>query len=100
MGNVDSSVRSNGVGKSSALMTISFALFGKIQKNVVKSDIINWQNNKKCEVHLLFYRKDDKILVKRGLKPNFLQIYINDEMIPQESDLRIAQTKLENDIIG
>lgn len=81
-------------------MSISFALFGKIQKNVVKSDIVNWQNNKKCEVHLLFYRRDDKILIKRGVKPNYLEIYINDEPVPQESDLRVAQKKLEDEIVG
>lgn len=100
IGDLDSNTRSNAIGKSSALMTISFALFGKIQKTVVKDDIVNWQNKRGCEVHLLFYRKDDKILIKRGLKPNYLQIYINDEAVPQESDIRVAQKKLEDEIVG
>lgn len=100
IGDLDENMRSNAIGKSSALMSISFALFGKIQKNVVKNDIVNWQNKKKCEVQLLFYRRDDKILIKRGLKPNYLEIYINDEPVPQESDLRVAQSKLESEIIG
>ncbi|MFW6002485.1 MAG: AAA family ATPase, partial [archaeon] len=100
VGDINQNVRSNATGKSSALMAVSFAMFGKIQKNVVKGDIVNWQNKKGCEVHLLFYRKGDKILIKRGIKPNFIKIYINDESIPQESDLRVAQQKLEDEIIG
>lgn len=100
VGDINQNVRSNATGKSSALMAVSFAMFGKIQKKVVKEDIVNWQNKKGCEVHLLFYHKGDKILIKRGIKPNFIKVYINNEPIPQDSDLRVAQQKLEDEIIG
>ena len=97
---VSDAERSNGFGKSSALFSISFAQFGKIQKNVVKNDIVNWQNDKNCEVHLTIKKADDIIEIHRGLKPNYLRIYINDVLQPQESDLRLTQKKLEEEILG
>jgi len=90
--------RSNAMGKSSLLKTISFALFGKIQ-DIVKPDIVNFQNMKDCEVYLTFQKKGDEITVKRGLKPGYFETIINGVTQPQDSDLRIAQRKFEEEIL-
>ena len=71
---VDSN-RSNGSGKSSYLETISFALYGKILKEVKKVDIVNWKNGKNCEVVLYFKRGNDNYIVERGIKPDIFNIY-------------------------
>ena len=86
------------MGKSSLLKTISFALFGKIQ-DIVKPDIVNFQNMKDCEVYLTFQKKGDEITVKRGLKPGYFETIINGVTQPQDSDLRIAQRKFEEEIL-
>ena len=91
--------RANTMGKSSLLKTVSFALFGKIP-DVKKPDIINWGNGKKCEVWLRLIKGSDEFLIKRGLKPNFLEVYKNGQLQPLDSDLRIAQKNLEDNILG
>ncbi|MFW6008908.1 MAG: hypothetical protein ACOCP8_06545 [archaeon] len=91
--------RSNSMGKSSALMSIVFVLFGKVIGNVKKADIVNWQNGKNCEVHLKFIKDNDVIYVKRGIKPDIFEIYINDIPIPK-TDVPTLQNKFENEILG
>ncbi len=90
----------NGFGKSSTLMAISFAAFGKVQKNIVKADIVNWQNNKKCEVELHFYKENNFYIIRRGLKPNYLEIEIDGVVQPKDSDVRVTQKNIEEKILG
>lgn len=91
--------KSNGSGKSSLLETIPFALFGKTHKAIKKNSIINWKNNRKCVVKLYFKIGEDRYRVVRKIKPNDLEIFHNDELIPKPSNVREYQIMLEN-IIG
>lgn len=81
-------------------MAVSFALFGKVQKDIVKADIVNWQNKKKCEVEVSFYKKDEKYTIRRGMKPNYLEIEIDGVVQPKDSDVRVTQRRIVNDILG
>jgi DNA repair exonuclease SbcCD ATPase subunit len=91
--------RSNGVGKSSFLETIPFALYGQIHRNVNKGDIVNWKNRKACEVRLRFMKGDIEYLIMRSIKPNKLEIYENSTLIPQPAAVKDYQKMLE-DILG
>ena len=91
--------KSNGAGKSSYLETIPFALFGQTHKPVKKEDIINWKNRRACLVELNFRKGEDRYFVRRGIKPNVLEIYENDELIDKPAHLRDYQAILEG-IIG
>jgi len=92
--------RSNGSGKSSLLDTIPFSLFGKTSRSINKSNLINWKNKKNCEVVLTFHRDDKKYTILRAIKPDKLEIYINDNLIPISSNVKDYQSIIENEIIN
>lgn len=91
--------KSNGAGKSSFLETIPFALFGQTHKPVKKEDVINWKNRRACLVELNFRKGENRYLVRRGIKPNVLEIFENDILIDKPAHLRDYQAILEG-IIG
>ena len=86
--------RSNGIGKSSALMTIPFGVFGKTPKRTVQGDIINWKNNKDCFTGINMHKDSIPIKIERSLKPNNLDVWVNDEILPKDSSVTITQEKL------
>lgn len=90
----------NGVGKSSIINAVLFGLFGRISKDVKKNDIVNWKNDKNCEVVLILKKQDSIIKIHRGIKPNILNVYIDEIEIPSLSDVRDFQKQIENDILG
>lgn len=92
--------RSNAAGKSALLETIPFALFGKTNKPVKKEQIINWKNKKNCEVILEFQKGKNNYKILRAIKPDKLEIYENNILIPISSDIREYQKILENDILS
>lgn len=74
----------NGMGKSTILSAITFALFGKTIKQVTKSQIINSINNKACVVEIEGKAPDGKSFkVVRGIKPNVFEIYLDDQLVDQ-----------------
>jgi DNA repair exonuclease SbcCD ATPase subunit len=91
--------RSNGSGKSSSIEAILFALFGRLNRNTKKDQIINWKNRKNCLVKLTFKKNNDTYTVIRGIKPDKLEVYKNNNLIPPLSDVRLYQKQFENDII-
>ena len=91
--------RSNASGKSSFLSTIPFALFGKTDKDVKKDQLVNWRNRKNCEVILDFNLGDRNFTILRAIKPDKLEIYENNVLIPNPYDVRIYQKSLEEEIL-
>ncbi len=90
----------NGAGKSSCLLdTISFALFGKAHRNINKPALVNSINDKNCIVELDFSIGSKKYKIIRGLKPNIFEIYLNGNIINQESHNRDYQKILEDNIL-
>jgi len=89
----------NGSGKSLMLDALSFSLFGKPHRAINKPQLINSINAKKCktEVEFSIGSKDYKII--RGLKPNIFEIYVDGELINQESHTRDYQKLLEKNIL-
>lgn len=92
-------VGSNGAGKSTMLDALSFALFGKPHRNIKKPQLINSINNKTCVVEVEFSIGNASFKVSRGLKPNKFEIYVNDKMVNQESNVRDYQKYLEQNIL-
>ncbi|GAF74760.1 unnamed protein product, partial [marine sediment metagenome] len=92
--------RSNASGKSSFLETIPFALFGKVNRNIKKEQIVNWKSRKNCEVQIDFAKGDDDYTIYRALKPDKLIVSINGRDLPIDAKKLDFQKKLEDDILN
>ena len=72
----------NGEGKTSLIIdSITFALFGKPYRDIKISELINRTNKKKLEVEVTFSIENDEYKIKRGLKPDILEITKNDTKV-------------------
>ena len=89
----------NGAGKSTMLDALTFALFGKSFRGVNISQLVNSINEKGCEVVLEFSIGRDEYKIVRGLKPKEFEIYKNDDIIPQTSNVKDYQKILEDQIL-
>jgi DNA repair exonuclease SbcCD ATPase subunit len=92
-------VGTNGSGKSTILDALSFALFGKPHRNVNKNGLINSVNGKDCEVNIEFETAGHEFKVIRGIKPNKFEVWQNDKMIDQQTNVRDYQKFLEQNIL-
>ena len=89
----------NGSGKSTILDALSFALFGKAHRNINKNGLINSVNGKGCEVSVEFETAGHSFKVVRGIRPNIFEVWQNDKMIDQQTNVRDYQKFLEQNII-
>ena len=92
-------VGTNGSGKSTILDALSFALFGKPHRNVNKNGLVNSVNGKGCEVSVEFETVGHTFKVVRGIKPNKFEVWQNDKMIDQQTNVRDYQKFLEQNIL-
>ena len=92
-------VGKNGGGKSTFLDAICFGLFGKSFRNINKNQLINSINEKGTIVEIEFSIGSKEYMVRRGIKPNIFEIYLNGEFINQSADTRDFQKKLEKTIL-
>ena len=89
----------NGAGKSTILDALCFGLFGKAFRRINKPQLINSINEKECVIEVRFTIGRNKYLVKRGIKPNIFEIFVNDSMLDQDSKIKDSQTYLEDNIL-
>lgn len=68
----------NGVGKSSVIQALNFALYGKSIGNKIKmANLVNKTNKKNCEVTLVFEKDNIEYKIIRMRSPTTLKFYIN-----------------------
>lgn len=89
----------NGSGKSSLLDVLTFALFGKPYRNINKPNLVNSVNGRDCLVELEFSIGTKKYLLRRGIKPNKFEIYLNGVLMDQDARANDYQEMLEKFII-
>ena len=82
------------------LDALCFGLFNKPFRNINKPQLVNSVNQKGLEVEVEFRVGKNQYKVRRGVKPNFFEIYRNDEMIDQDAALRDSQKYLEESILN
>ena len=92
-------VGSNGAGKSTILDALTFSLFGKPFRKINKGMLVNSINEKDTEVEIEFKKGPNKFKVVRGIKPNKFEIYQNDIMLDQSSNVNDYQKQLELSLI-
>ena len=78
----------NGVGKSAILNAILYALFGNGIEKLKADEYINISNEKNLVVELEFETLGVNYKVRRGRKPNFVELYAeeNGEYVPYTLD--------------
>ena len=89
----------NGAGKSTNLDALCFGWFGKPFRNINKAQLLNTVNNSSALVEIEFKIGTKEIKVRRGIKPNVFEIYINGKMYNQDANARDYQKYLEQQIL-
>jgi len=92
-------VGTNGSGKSTMLDALTFSLFNKPFRKINKSQLINATNEKDCVVEVEFTVNNKDYLVRRSIKPNKFDIEVNGTLLHKESDDRLKQKILEENIL-
>ena len=92
-------VGQNGAGKSTLLDALSFGLFGKPFRNILKPQLLNSINNKNAVVEVEFSVGAAEFKIIRGIKPNTFEIYQNGNLINQDSNSRDYQAFLEQNVL-
>ena len=90
----------NGSSKSVSLLdSICFALFGKPFRKSNKPSVVNSINKGNCVVEVDFTINTKRYKIIRGIKPTIFEIYCNDKLINQDSNIKDYQEYLERYIL-
>jgi DNA repair exonuclease SbcCD ATPase subunit len=90
LGGDDSGSR-NGVGKTTIINALSYALYGQALTNIRKENLINKTNAKNMLVTVEFEVSNINYRIERGRRPNVLKLYINNEEQKTEKNSDDAQ---------
>ena len=89
----------NGCGKSTAIQSLCFCLYGKDFRGVKKSGLINSINNKQLVTECWFEKNGNQYLVKRGIKPDIFEIYRNGILLDADGKKLDQQKTFEEEIL-
>ena len=89
----------NGSGKSTVLDALTFGLFGKPFRRIKKDQLVNSVNGRDCMVEVYFNVGRKKFLIRRGIRPNKFEIFIDGNLLNQDASARDYQKHLENNIL-
>ena len=89
----------NGAGKSTMLDALSFGLFGKPHRKIMKSQLVNSINQRQAVVEVEFSIGKSNFKIVRGIKPNVFEIWKDGKMINQSSHAMEYQKILEQNIL-
>ena len=90
----------NGSGKSTMLDALTFVLFNKPFRKILKGQLVNSVNEKDCVVEVEFTIGSINYHVVRGIKPNVFKIFRNGQLIDQDAANKDYQKYLEQSILG
>ena len=94
----------NGVGKSTIVNALSYAIYGAALTSIRKDNLINKTNGKNMAVTLEFEKDGVEYLIERGRRPNKFAFMIAgtevdaDDADEAQGDSRITQQTLEREI--
>ena len=83
----------NGVGKTTMIQALSYALFGSPINSIRKDNLINRTNGKAMLVTLEFSAAGVDYKIERGRKPNLLKFYIGGQAVKDSEDSAQGESK-------
>lgn len=86
---------SNGSGKSTILDALCYVQNGKPYRNIKINQLINKYNEKDLLVELEFSIGNDEYKLVRGIKPNKLEIYKNNDIVDTLSSKKLNQEEID-----
>ena len=89
----------NGAGKSTMLDALSYALFAKPHRNIIKNQLHNSINQKNCVVEAEFSVGRSLYKIVRSIKPTKFEIWKDGEMLNQSYHSKDYQKILEQNIL-
>jgi len=89
----------NGTGKSTVLDALCFSLFGKTFRRINLPQLVNSINERDMVVEVEFTIGRKEFLIRRGLLPRLFEIYIDGQLLNQDSKSRDYQKYLESSIL-
>lgn len=89
----------NGSGKSTMIEALYFALYGKAFRPSTLGKLVNSINRKHMVCELYFEVANIKYTIKRGIAPNFCELYINGALKDQDSSVKDYQKYIETHIL-
>ena len=89
----------NGAGKSTVLDALCFGLFGKTFRRINLPQLVNSINERDMVVEIEFTVGRKEFLIRRGLLPRLFEIYIDGQLLNQDSKSRDYQKHLEGSIL-
>ena len=92
-------VGQNGSGKSTMLDALSYALFAKPHRNIIKNQLPNSVNKRNCVVEAEFSVGSSKYKIIRAIKPTSFEIWKDGEMLNQSHHTKDYQKILEQNIL-
>jgi len=92
-------VGKNGAGKSTLIDAITFSLFGKPFKKINKGQLTNSVNERELVTEIEFSVGTADWKVRRGIKPNLFEIYLNDNLVNQDAKSLDYQKYLEDKVL-
>jgi len=81
----------NGVGKTTVIQALCYALYGNPINQIRKDNLINRTNSKNMLVTLEFSVNGIDYKIERGRKPNVLKFYVNDVLQKSKDENNEAQ---------
>ena len=92
-------IGSNGAGKSTVLDALTFSLFNKPFRKINKPQLLNSTNEKDCLVEIEFKVGSTDWMIRRGMKPNIIEIHRNGKALDQMADVGTQQKWLEQNVL-
>jgi len=95
----------NGVGKTTMVNALSYAIFGSALTNIRKENLINKTNTKGMLVTVEFEKNGAKYRIERGRKPNVLRFIVDDQEVNEANtdegagENRVTQEAIER-VVG
>jgi len=95
----------NGVGKTTMVNALSYAIYGNALTNIRKENLINKTNTKGMLVTVEFEKNGNRYTIERGRKPNVLRFLVDDHEVNESGtdegagENRVTQEAIEK-VVG